>query len=143
MNKKAQELNLENTHFTNPIGLDEEGHYSTAKDMARLSIVALNSPIFAEIVSTPAITITDVSGKITHPLKNTNELVGQLEGVKGVKTGWTENAGECLISFTERNGKKVVTVILGSKDRFGETRTLIDWVFRNFSWELIVPSKYR
>ncbi len=143
MNRRAQEMKLENTHFTNPIGLDEEGHYSTAKDLARLAIIAMKNPVFSRIVSTPAIVITDTSGKINHFLKNTNELVGKLEGVKGVKTGWTENAGECLITLTEREGKRIVIVILGSKDRFGETQKLIEWVFQNFTWQVIAPTNYR
>jgi len=139
MNEKAKELRLENTHFTNPVGLDEAGHYSTAKDLAKLTVEAVKNPIFSRIVSTSAVAVSDTSGKITHFLKNTNELIGRLEGVKGVKTGWTQNAGECLIALTERKGEKVVTVILGSQDRFGETQKLIEWIFTNFSWETVVP----
>jgi len=142
MNKKAQNLKLLNTHFTNPVGFDEEGHFSTAKDLARLAAVAIKNPVFSKIVSTPGIVITDVSGRNTHFLKNTNELVGRIEGVVGVKTGWTENAGECLITLTERNGEKVLTVILGSKDRFGETKKLIEWIFTNFTWQKLVPASY-
>jgi D-alanyl-D-alanine carboxypeptidase len=137
MNQKAKELKMENTHFTNPMGFDQGEHYSTAEDLVRLAIFALKDPVISRIVSTSELTITDVSGAIAHPLKNTNELVGKLEGVKGVKTGWTENAGECLITFIEREDRQVVMVVLGSKDRFGETKTLIDWVFNNFSWETI------
>lgn len=143
MNKKAQDWKLENTHFTNPVGFDEEGHFSTARDLARLAIIAIKNPLLAQIVSTPGIVITDVSGQKTHFLKNTNELVGKLAGVHGVKTGWTENAGECLITLTERNGEKVMTVILGSKDRFRETQTLIEWIFQNFTWQTLVPASYR
>jgi len=142
MNKKAENLKLLNTHFTNPIGFDEEGHFSTAKDLARLAAVAIKNPEFSKIVSTSGMVITDVSGETTHFLKNTNELVGKLEGVVGVKTGWTENAGECLITLTERNGEKVLTVILGSKDRFGETKKLIEWIFTNFTWQKLVPASY-
>jgi len=143
MNKKAQDWKLENTYFTNPVGFDEEGHFSTAKDLARLAIIAVKSPVLAQIVSTPGIVITDVSGQKTHFLKNTNELLGKLVGVHGVKTGWTENAGECLITLAERNGEKIVTVILGSKDRFGETQRLIEWIFQNFTWQALIPASYR
>ncbi|HUW24393.1 MAG TPA: D-alanyl-D-alanine carboxypeptidase family protein [Patescibacteria group bacterium] len=139
MNQKAKDLRLDNTHFVNPIGLDETGHYSTARDLARLTQEAVKNPIFVRIVSTSAVAVSDVSGEINHFLKNTNELVGKLEGVKGVKTGWTQNAGECLIALTERNGEKVVTVVLGSQDRFGETQKLIEWIFTNFSWETVKP----
>ncbi len=139
MNKKAKDLQLLNSHFTNPVGLDEEGHYSTAQDLARLTVEAVKNPIFVRIVSTSAVVVSDVTGKTNHFLKNTNELIGRLEGVKGVKTGWTQNAGECLIALTERKGEKILTVVLGSEDRFGETQKLIEWIFTNFSWETVAP----
>lgn len=140
MNQKAADLKLENTHFTNPMGLDGENHYSTARDLSRLAIAVVKNSLLAKIVSTPEITITDVSGTIKHDLKNTNELVGKIEGVKGVKTGWTQNAGECLVAWVEKEGKKIVIVVLESKNRFEETRSLIDWAFNNFEWKIIAPT---
>jgi len=142
MNQKVADLRLENTHFTNPMGLDEGNHYSTARDLARLATKVVGDPILAKIVSTPEITITDISGEVKHSLKNTNELVGKIEGVKGVKTGWTQNAGECLVAWVEKEGKKIVIVVLESKNRFEETRSLIDWAFNNFEWKTIVPTSY-
>jgi len=139
MNQKAAQLQLKNTRFTNPIGFDEEGHFSSAQDLARLTLAAVKNPTFAEIVSTPALVISDISQTHSHFLKNTNELIGKLEGVRGVKTGWTQNAGECLIALIERNGEKIVTVVLGSEDRFGETQALIGWIFENFSWQTVLP----
>jgi D-alanyl-D-alanine carboxypeptidase len=139
MNQKAKDLQLLSSHFTNPVGLDEAGHYSTARDLAKLTVEAVKNPVFVRIVSTSAVAVSDVSGETNHFLKNTNELIGRLEGVKGVKTGWTQNAGECLIALTERKGEKVVTVVLGSEDRFGETQKLIEWIFTNFSWEIVAP----
>ncbi|PIS14790.1 hypothetical protein COT64_00765 [Candidatus Shapirobacteria bacterium CG09_land_8_20_14_0_10_39_12] len=143
MNKKAVDLKLTNTNFTNPIGLDEVNHYSSALDLARLAGYLTNNQVLAKIVSTPEITITDVSGAIKHTLKNTNELTGKVDGVKGVKTGWTKNAGECLVTFVEKDGRKIIISLLGSGNRFGETQKLIDWVFNNFEWKVIVPSSYR
>lgn len=143
MNKKASDLKLNDTHFTNPIGFDEEGHYSTAGDLARLAWVALKNKTFTNIVAQPEVTVTDVSGKIIHEFKNTNELVGKIDGVRGVKTGWTQNAGECLVSFIERNGEKIIIVLLGSDDRFGETRKIIDWVFNNYEWRVISPPNFQ
>lgn len=140
MNEKARKLNLTGTHFVNPTGLDEEGHYSTAKDLARLSVTALKNSLFAQIVSAPEATITDVTGKIVHQLKNTNELVGQVDGVKGIKTGWTEEAGECLVTLEERENRRIIIALLGSSDRFGETKKIIDWVFTNFTWESVTPA---
>jgi len=140
MNEKARKLNLTGTHFTNSIGLDEAEHYSTAKDLARLSVAALKNSLFAQIVSTPEIAMTDISGEMVHKLKNTNELIGQVDGVKGIKTGWTEEAGECLVTLEERANQRIIIVLLGSHDRFGETKKIIDWVFANFTWESLAPA---
>ena len=67
-------------------------------------------------------------------MENINELLDIVPGIKGVKTGWTENAGECLISWIERDGKSILTAVLASQDRFGETRKMTEWVFENFEW---------
>ena len=143
MNKKAEEYGLKDTHFQNPIGLDDSENYTTTHDLATLAQIALKNPVFSRIVSTSGLTITDISGSITHTLQNTNELVVKYAWVKGVKTGWTQNAGECLVSLIEKDEKKIIIVLLGSEDRFGETQILTDWIFDNFSWETIAPPKYQ
>jgi len=148
MNQKAESLNLTHTYFANPTGLDSdpEGNiltdfsYTTALDLARLAAEALKNQLLLEIFSTSSITISNVEGKITHQLDNINELLNQLPGMKGIKTGWTEEAGECLVGYTERDNHGVITVILGSQDRFGETVKLTNWVFDNFRWQEITPS---
>lgn len=148
MNQKARQLSLNNSYFANPTGLDsdQEGNllkdfsYTTALDLARLASFALKNETILKIVSTPFIKVTDVEGKIVHNLYSINELLNRLPGMKGMKTGWTEEAGECLIGYTEREGRGVITVVLGSYDRFGETRKLVDWVFDNFRWVGITPS---
>jgi serine-type D-Ala-D-Ala carboxypeptidase (penicillin-binding protein 5/6) len=148
MNQKAEDLNLTHTYFANPTGLDSspEGNiltdfsYTTALDLARLSAIALKNQFLVGIFSTPSIIITDVEGKINHQLNNINELLNQLSGMKGIKTGWTEEAGECLIGYTERENQGIITVVLGSQDRFGETSKLTNWVFDNFRWQEITPS---
>jgi len=142
MNRKAWEIKLSGTHFANPMGLDEENHYSTARDLAQLALIAIKNPSFAKIVSTSEFIATDISGTIVHKLKNTNELVGKADGVKGVKTGWTQNAGGCLVSLIEKSGRRIVIVVLGSEDRFGETEKLVDWIFVNFVWKIIAPPSY-
>lgn len=139
MNQKARQLNLLDTHFTNPVGYDENSHYSTAKDLALLAIYTLRNPFFAKVVSTRSTIISDVSGEIKHSLKNTNDLVGKVEGVKGVKTGSTEKAGECLVALIERNSQIIITSVLGSKNRLEETKLLSNWVFDNYLWQSIVP----
>lgn len=137
MNKKAEELQLHDTHFTNVSGLDAYNHRTTAHDLALLTATALHDPIFAETVSTKTVQIEDATGENFYTLENTNKLVGTVSGVRGVKTGWTENAGECLVTYTKRNGKDIITVVLGSNDRFGESTRLIDWVYDNFEWRTI------
>lgn len=135
MNEKAAQLQMNNSHFKNPTGLDQEGHVSTARDMVRLSEVALRNQTFQEIVATKEVIVKSVDEKFSHNLKNINELLGVVPGVMGVKTGWTEEARENLVSYVNRDGKKVLIAILGSQDRFGETRELIDWVYNNFTWK--------
>jgi D-alanyl-D-alanine carboxypeptidase len=148
MNDKAAELNLTDSYFVNPTGLDsdEEGHllahysYTTALDLARLSVWALQNPFFTQTITQEKIEVTDITGKTKHALYNVNQLLGKIEGLKGIKTGWTEEAGECLVAYVQKNGQEIVTVVLGSQDRFGETSRLINWVFRNFSWQKVIPS---
>lgn len=134
MNDKSGQLALVQTHFTNSIGLDDPGNYTTASDLAKIAQTALNNKIISKIVATRAITVSDVNFNFFHDLKNVNELLGRVAGVAGVKTGFTENAGEVLVSEVRKNGVSVLFVVLKSRDRFGETRALIDWVFGNFQW---------
>jgi len=141
MNEKGRELSLTETNFANPIGFEEKGHYSSAQDLGRLATYALENPIIAKIVGTPAITVADASFRRFYRLENVNQLLGKVPGVLGVKTGWTENAGECLVSAVSKNGRKVLIVVLASKDRFKETEQLINWVFSNFEWKTIGPSR--
>lgn len=148
MNQKAASLRLADTYFANPTGLDSDPQdsllkdfsYTTALDLARLTSWALKKPLFAQIIATPFLEITDVTGKIKHQLYNLNELLGRVEGMKGVKTGWTEDAGECLVGFVEKNGQGIITVVLQSQDRFGETARLVDWAFANYDWQEIIPA---
>lgn len=135
MNQKAKALNLKSTQFTNVVGFDNYGHYSTVHDLSLLAAAAMNDVVFSKIVGTAAITVSNTTGQITHELKTINELLGKIPGLVGVKTGSTLAAGECLISYVERNSHKIITVVLGSGDRFNETRMLIDWVFLNYRWE--------
>lgn len=139
MNEKAKELHLEDSNFTNPAGYDQEGHFSSARDLIKLSLEALKDSTFAKMVAIPEATVTDISGQLKHSFKNTNELAGKMKGVRGIKTGWTENAGECLVTLVEENGRKIILAILGSSNRFGETKILTQWVFDNFTWQTPVP----
>ncbi len=135
MNAKAVELSMTNSHFDNPVGLDGDGQRSTARDLIRASEVAMRNPEFAKIVGTKNIVVKDVTEKVSYNLNNVNELLGVVPGVIGVKTGWTENARENLVTYIVRDGHKVMIAILGSQDRFGETKELINWIFNNYKWQ--------
>lgn len=135
MNQKAKNLGLTQTHFENPVGLDGNAQTSTAKDMVHLSEVAMRNPVFAKIVGTQKIDVSDTTGKVTHHLTNINQLLGKVDGVAGVKTGWTENARENLVTYIVRDNRKVMIAVLGSQDRFGETKELIDWIYTNYQWK--------
>jgi len=141
MNQKASELSMTNSLFDNPVGLDTNGQRSTAKDLIRVSEVAMRNPVFAKVVGTKQITISDASGNKPYNLKNINQLLGVVPGVMGVKTGWTENARENLVTYIERDGHKIMIALLGSQDRFGETKELINWIFESYKWQSVtVPT---
>ncbi|SRR5258708_1889479 len=135
MNNKARELHLDNSHFANPVGLDDITQVTTARDMVRLGEVAMENPAFSKIVGTKSKSVTSIDGKYIHYLANVNQLLGKVDGVAGIKTGWTEAARENLITYVERNNHKVYIAVLGSQDRFGETTELIDWIYGNYSWQ--------
>ncbi|NMB56919.1 D-alanyl-D-alanine carboxypeptidase [Candidatus Beckwithbacteria bacterium] len=137
MNQKVEKLGLTDTNFVNPTGLENYQHFSSVHDLAIIGTEIVKDPILSKIVDTKEITIYDQSGKIAHHLESINELLGVVPGLKGIKTGWTESSGECLVAYVERDDKKVITVLLGSFNRFGETQKLIEWIFANFEWEEI------
>lgn len=134
MNNKAKTLYLNNSHFNDVTGLTINNHFSTSLDLSRLTTYALKNLLFRQIVSTQKTIVFDKNFKHAFELQNLNQLLGQLPGVLGVKTGFTETAGECLITYTERNGHKIITVVLNSQDRFWESKALIEWAFSNHSW---------
>ncbi len=135
MNELAKLYDLDKTHFVNPAGFDEYLHFSTARDLAKLAFEAMRNPIFAQIVGTPKTEVSSEDSQIVHKLVNINELVGKVDGVLGVKTGWTINSGGSLITMVDRSGHKIILSVLGSEDRFGETEKLIDWLYENYNWQ--------
>lgn len=133
MNLKAQSLGLADTHFQNPAGFDDPTHYSSAYDLAEIGKVVANNPVLSEVVDTKQTVVTSVGDTKTHDLKNVDELLS-VDGVIGIKTGYTDEAGENFVGLVDRQGEKVLTVVLDSKDRFGETSKLMDWVYQNYQW---------
>lgn len=142
MNLKAKSLHLLNTQFTNPVGFDSFGQYTTVHDLSLLTAEAMQSAFFKRLVSTISITVTDVDHTVSHELTNLNLLLGRISGLSGVKTGFTQLAGECLVTFIQRQNHQIIIVVLGSNDRFWEISQLIDWVFANFSWQELSPATH-
>lgn len=133
MNTTAKKLGLENTSYANTMGLDAENAYSTVHDLSVLAVHLLKDQTIRDIIKISSIEITSLSGQ-THKLVNTNILLGE-SGIKGFKTGSTTEAGECLIGLADTsNGKEVLTIVLGSKSRFIDTKVLVEWINNNFVW---------
>jgi len=134
MNKKVMDLNLSHTHFDNPAGFDSPFHYSSAEDLAKITEEALKNPELSKIFATKETEVLSVDKKETHKLINLNKLLSSLPGVLGVKTGYTDIAKENLVGLVDRDGHRILTVVLGSDDRFGETSSLVEWTYKNFTW---------
>lgn len=133
MNKKAVELGLKNTHFETPHGLDSDNHYTTPYELALLTTYALENNIFKTIVGTKSCSI-NING-IPRTIFNTNELLGNLNGVYGVKTGFTNGAGRCLVTAIKRENLDAICVVLGAdtkKDRTADSVKLIEYTFKNY-----------
>ncbi len=134
MNEKAKILGLTSTHFTSPHGLDNDEHYTSAYDLAILTDYALQNKTFSKIVKTQNYTV--YINNQPKQLNNTNELLGYLDGVYGVKTGFTNGANRCLVTACKRSDLDIICIVLGcdtKKDRTKDSINLINYVFDNFS----------
>jgi len=132
MNVRATELGMSDTHFANPNGLDHADHYSTANDLVTMTVASLDYPDMQEIARIKTIKMPeDPTGK-TRQVNNTNQLLGTYPGVVGLKTGDTPWAGKVLLGVTERGPRRIVTVVMGSEDHFGDTRELVDWAYGTY-----------
>lgn len=127
MNRKADELGLENTHFTNPHGLADDNHYTTARELALISAYALKNETFREICSTKKTTIPAAEG--VRWLINHNKMLTVYDGAYGVKTGFTKATGRCLVSAAERDGVRLVAVTLNAPNDWSDHRVLLDYGF--------------
>jgi D-alanyl-D-alanine carboxypeptidase (penicillin-binding protein 5/6) len=127
MNAKAEVLGLADTHFSNACGFDNPDHYSTAEDLAALSVIALQHPTFRELVREEHSVIRSVTDMRPYTLHTTNRLLGRIPGVEGVKTGFTSKAGRCLIAKVSQNGRDLLLVILNSKRRWNTATSLINY----------------
>ncbi len=129
MNKRARDLGMKNTRFSNACGHDNKNQYSTADDMARLAFFAFKNETFTKMVSLAAGTISTADEQQTFHLENTNALIGRYSGAIGVKTGFTAQAGKCLIALAERNGIRVMLVLLNAPDRWWKAVEMLDLAF--------------
>jgi serine-type D-Ala-D-Ala carboxypeptidase (penicillin-binding protein 5/6) len=139
MNLKAARLGLLNTHYSNPIGLDDPNNYSSVYDLAKLGKYIYQKELIKKAGSTVEMNVTSVSKDITHKLTSTNDLLSADNlgfKFKGLKTGKTDAAGLCLVTVAENEkGNEVLSVVLNSPDRFLETKILVDWLFRAYNWQ--------
>lgn len=138
MNQKARALRLDDTRFANPHGLDQADHYSTAYDLAMLSRYAMQHPLLARMAGTREIT---VNANRPFVLRNTNQLLfaADVPGVNGVKTGFTDRAGDSLVASADRDGRRVLVVVLGTANRSAVAASLLDFAYRFYAWVPFPP----
>lgn len=140
MNEKATELNLKNTHFANPHGLDAEGHYTSANDLALITAEGMKNEMFREIVSTKNVTVTGSKENEPRFLSNKNKLLKTLDGCNGVKTGFTDNAGRCFVCSCTREGMTLISVVLNCGPMFEESARFLNECFEKYKMrEILTP----
>ncbi len=141
MNRKAEEIGMTDTRFSNPSGLDPAPgviiNRSSPEDLVIFVEYLLEMPMIWEALSTERYSLRTADGTFKYDVVNTNQLLGERDDLKGGKTGTTARAGGNLLAVFERNDKMVVTVILGSGNRFDETRSLLEWIDRAYYWEIL------
>ncbi len=137
MNEKAKNMFLYNTHYLDTAGLLDAGDFTTPFDLARLASFAVKNEIFSKIVSTKEKIIYDLYGN-SYDLNNLNKLLG-INGVNGIKTGYTQEAGQVLVTSKKEKDKTIIIVVMGSEDRFLDTARLIDLVSNNLTYLSIHP----
>lgn len=129
MNARAAELGMSNTHFTNAAGHHDPQLYSTARDLAVLAERAMSDERFAALAAAVRLVVRTVDGSRSFPLENRNEMVGRYRGVVGVKTGYTREAGPCLVADARRGGTRVLLVLLNAPNRWWDAAEMLDRAF--------------
>ena len=137
MNEKAKELHMDKSNFRNPAGLDDYQQITTPYDLALAARELLHNPYLKKIVSIKEIEISDVDFTHFYRLSNVNKLLGEIQGIGGVKTGYTPSAGENLVSFYRYSGHDFLIVILKSLDRFNDTKNIVGWIQTNTTYTTI------
>ena len=139
MNETAQNAGCLNSHFVNPHGLHNDEHYTSVRDLATLTCIALNNPDFREIVSTKTVRISNEGMEYDRVLVNKNKLLTNFDGADGVKTGYTKKAGRCFVGSATRDGMQVVVVVLNCGPMFEETADMLNVAFAGYSLQCVVP----
>ncbi|TAJ09997.1 MAG: D-alanyl-D-alanine carboxypeptidase [Nitrospirae bacterium] len=129
MNRRAATLGLRHTHFTNACGHDQPGHVSTARELATLAQAAMDDPAFASLAGVVRTTIATTDGARRFQLDNKNELIGRYPGAVGVKSGFTAKAGKCIAAAVNRDGRRVLLVLLNAPDRWWTAVSMLDHAF--------------
>jgi D-alanyl-D-alanine carboxypeptidase (penicillin-binding protein 5/6) len=133
MNDKAMELGAYNTSFATPHGLDASDHYTTAQDLAKLTAYAMNNETFAQIVSTKE-TDSGYTGKFNRSYRNINKFLYRIDNSDGVKTGFTGNAGKCLVASVKHPYGRYICVVLNSSNRWQDAETLMSYASKTYSF---------
>ncbi|MCH5160153.1 MAG: D-alanyl-D-alanine carboxypeptidase [Clostridiales bacterium] len=139
MNDTAKQAGCVDSHFVNPHGLHDDEHYTSARDLATLTCIALNNPDFQQIVATKAVRISNEGMDYDRVLVNKNKLLSNFEDADGVKTGYTKKAGRCFVGSATRNGMQVVVVVLNCGPMFEETADLLNAAFNNYHLQCVIP----
>jgi serine-type D-Ala-D-Ala carboxypeptidase (penicillin-binding protein 5/6) len=134
MNLISEKYNLNDTHFTNVDGIHQDSHYSTVYDLSQLGRISIQNKTVSSTVKTKEMTVSSLDNSIKHQLTSTNELLGVIPEVEGLKTGWTPEAKGCFISLININDNYLISVVAQSDDRFQDTRQLINWAKKNVVW---------
>lgn len=137
MNEKALSLGMENTNFVNPIGLDgyKGVHYATVSDLHKLALLSIQKEVIREAVESQEYSIRSLSSDYTYRAFNTNRLLWEIPGTFGIKTGTTIGAGEVLIYGWGDSERELIIIVMGSKDRFTDTKSLLNWTLNNYVWK--------
>ena len=141
MNAKAEAIGLTRTHFQNACGFDMPDHFSTAEDLALLTEYAMAKETFASIVREPAAVIRTADQRKTYVARTTNRLLGTMDGVIGVKTGYTRGAGRCLITVVTRDDRELLLVLLNARQRWWRAQELITYGLRDPAPEAVATSR--
>ena len=132
MDAKMAKWDIKGTHFASASGLTDDGNYATARALAQIGLLAMDNPTIKATVIKPTLTFNSKQGR-AFSLESTNKLLAE-GGFYGIKTGYTGAAGQCFVGITPVSGHDVVTVVLGTNDRFGDTQSLVNWIGSNWQW---------